>query len=61
MKSRYQQIIDKSSKKYSVQMVETIFRHSKILLVEDYRICYQKLVKLRNIYFENVMYQWLKM
>ena len=42
-------------------MVEKIFWHSKILAVEDYRLCYQKLVKLGNIYFENVMYQWLKM
>ena len=41
-------------------MVEITFRHSKILAVEDYRICNQKLVKLKNIYFENVMYQWLK-
>ena len=42
-------------------MVEIAFWHSKILAVEDYRICYQKLVKLRNIYLKNVMYQWLKM
>ena len=54
----YQLIINKSSKKYSVQMVEIAFRHSKILAAEDYRICYQRLIKLRNIYFENVMYQW---
>ena len=57
----YQLIINKSSKKYRVQNVKITFRHIKILVVEDYRICYQKLVKLRNIYFGNVMYQWLKM